>query len=528
MKKQVVLILLCALVLSRANAQSNIVADAGLTRIAPNIFSEKGNYYYCVSVTQRGPQNQYIPSVKAKQFEVVKIHKFTHQKVGSVIVYGDTLQADSTVLPQENYMVLKNDRLHLVFNSVYYPSAPPTSGVIRTRYVQVDTNLNILIPQKPVSIPTYIQSVSTYNGDSILITYWNYGTSGFDYSRYTILDGQGNWVKDDTLEVKPIPASNAPHQVVDVLPYPGNRYLVTGFVLPAYKRGFYIADNNLQLLDTFYLKPDSIPHNGGIGVVAHFPHMVSLPTGSIISAGNYIYQHPSQPVARFSLLAKHEAHSRFNTDVVNIYGKANPSDVAHTIAPGEHNVEYNIADNYLYFADVTNKSPNFFSCDIDYDIIEIVSADTNLNTRWHKYIQSGPDSCVWISRISVPDNRPGILVTGYTMKSSDPTDTNHFRSFAFYIDSSGAPLSVPGSTAVKLRNRIEIYPNPTKGRVQVNDIYRSDAEVLVYDLSGRILQKYRVGKHSTSVDISQHSPGIYLLKVVTIDGVIEMFKVIKE
>jgi chaperonin cofactor prefoldin len=63
----------------------------------------------------------------------------------------------------------------------------------------------------------------------------------------------------------------------------------------------------------------------------------------------------------------------------------------------------------------------------------------------------------------------------------------------------------------------KLYPNPTnnKSRLEVEGL-DSDADVFVYDMVGRVIQKHRLNKGTTELDIdlSGYAKGVYSIRIV--------------
>lgn len=73
---------------------------------------------------------------------------------------------------------------------------------------------------------------------------------------------------------------------------------------------------------------------------------------------------------------------------------------------------------------------------------------------------------------------------------------------------------------------ISVYPNPTKGKVNVSGDFTLQS-VQLYDVQGRLLQTQLADDNQTIVDISAHSNGVYFIKVTSNKG-IKVGKIVKE
>lgn len=78
------------------------------------------------------------------------------------------------------------------------------------------------------------------------------------------------------------------------------------------------------------------------------------------------------------------------------------------------------------------------------------------------------------------------------------------------------------------RDLVEAYPNPT---YQFTNIVISEdfeeAQVQVFDMTGRLLQTRKLPYRSTPIDLQGYPPGVYIFKI-SIDGTISDVKVIKK
>ena len=73
---------------------------------------------------------------------------------------------------------------------------------------------------------------------------------------------------------------------------------------------------------------------------------------------------------------------------------------------------------------------------------------------------------------------------------------------------------------------LKVFPNPSNGNVYVHAELQPVIEMQVFDIFGRMLFRESVGKKEFSVDLSGYNSGIYMLRLVTSDGV-KTSKIIK-
>ncbi|WP_410692134.1 T9SS type A sorting domain-containing protein [Chryseobacterium sp. SIMBA_038] len=62
---------------------------------------------------------------------------------------------------------------------------------------------------------------------------------------------------------------------------------------------------------------------------------------------------------------------------------------------------------------------------------------------------------------------------------------------------------------------VNVYPNPTKGDVNINADSKINS-IEIYDAQGRIIQKQMgINSQNTKVSIHSNSSGMYILKIIT-------------
>jgi hypothetical protein len=91
----------------------------------------------------------------------------------------------------------------------------------------------------------------------------------------------------------------------------------------------------------------------------------------------------------------------------------------------------------------------------------------------------------------------------------------------------GVAVGVNELNAIK--NSFNVYPNPTNGQVNIDfgTLNLSNAEISVMDISGKMVERFRVSNQITQIDLSHIKSGIYFITLMSNDGVITQ-KVIKQ
>ena len=68
-------------------------------------------------------------------------------------------------------------------------------------------------------------------------------------------------------------------------------------------------------------------------------------------------------------------------------------------------------------------------------------------------------------------------------------------------------------------SKVSLYPNPASGSVVLDGLQDGEAEVQIYDLSGRLLSVRHAEGPSMMLDVTILAPGCYVLKVTQGDEV---------
>jgi len=78
--------------------------------------------------------------------------------------------------------------------------------------------------------------------------------------------------------------------------------------------------------------------------------------------------------------------------------------------------------------------------------------------------------------------------------------------------------------------KISIFPNPTKGLLQVkisNAVALQNAEILLYDPQGKLIKQHGKLSELTILDISAQPEGAYIMQIVSGKHIVSAWKIIK-
>ena len=75
---------------------------------------------------------------------------------------------------------------------------------------------------------------------------------------------------------------------------------------------------------------------------------------------------------------------------------------------------------------------------------------------------------------------------------------------------------------------VKAYPNPTAGEIEVEIASGSQLEIVMSDLSGRIVQTKQVNRTGVTIDIAYEVAGIYLMTVKDLNSSeVRTFRIVK-
>jgi Fibronectin type III domain. len=92
--------------------------------------------------------------------------------------------------------------------------------------------------------------------------------------------------------------------------------------------------------------------------------------------------------------------------------------------------------------------------------------------------------------------------------TSEPSATVSFNTLPVGIDD------------YTLDNSVVVYPNPTRGTVQVQNTQSDIHQVMMYDAYGKLLSTVEVSGNNATLDLSGYADGLYFMRVTTDKGVV--------
>lgn len=154
---------------------------------------------------------------------------------------------------------------------------------------------------------------------------------------------------------------------------------------------------------------------------------------------------------------------------------------------------------------------------INYDASDVILGGTN---QWFNYPLYGSlDNVRFYDRELTAQE---INVLNYLDPSCDANWERcyNYKTYMEYLAYCHNPNKTTGlSDASSSNNTIELYPNPSSGKVYLRNTKNSS--ILIYDVNGKIIQHNinKLDETTAEIDLTNNANGIYLVKVLDANGI---------
>ena len=143
----------------------------------------------------------------------------------------------------------------------------------------------------------------------------------------------------------------------------------------------------------------------------------------------------------------------------------------------------------------------------DYWILKLDSSGSKV---WDKTL--GGSGWDWANSIQQTTDG-GFVLAGLAYSWDSDVSNNNYGSGDFWIVKLDMDISVT-INQTQLKNTFFLYPNPTKSQIVIGiDLHQSIGEVLITDMTGKIVKQFETQNTTAEIDISTLENGIYLVKV---------------
>jgi hypothetical protein len=508
-------------------AQTNILEQLSIVNLLNDYSCEEhGDYYYFSTREEAGPLNTALHG-RATRLSLNKYNKNTHQLVASIYIAGDTLQNDS--IASGIYMVMRGRYIHINYGMQQRVN---NTTVLYSHYVKLDTSLSVIVPDRELpqlTGPIALGGFASKPDGGCIMGYFSVPEIIGGTSKYLVLDSLGNVTDNDTLGARKSNGYYNNTLLKEIVELPDHNYLaiangIAGESTQGSPFGWVVYNENMELLDTFNFKRGTQQDSMATYISPWLPKMIGLPSGSLISASDARITATGYENT-YAKIVKHTQATRYGVDDYIAFGALSSTDTAHGNPSALKTIGYNPHDNNLYYASITHMAYMGLECagNSDKSYLEIISVDTNLNTRWRKFIKMN-GICSFMGTLSIPDGRNGVLIAG----NSYQNDIS-IKDWVYYINDqtpSDTPTDITDIT-LKKEDGFVLYPNPAHNEVHlISD--KELKEALLYDLSGRFILSQPIASGKATLNIDQLNPGIYLIKATDKGGRVYQKKVVKK
>ena len=139
----------------------------------------------------------------------------------------------------------------------------------------------------------------------------------------------------------------------------------------------------------------------------------------------------------------------------------------------------------------------------------ILKLDESGNKVWDKTL-GGSDSDNANSIQQTSDG--GYIVAGTTFSNDGDINDGNNGSSDFWIIKLG-PETPQSTNQIETQNMFSLYPNPTNSQVVINtNEIQALGEILITDMTGKIVNQFQTQKSTTEIDVSTLENGIYFVK----------------
>jgi len=160
------------------------------------------------------------------------------------------------------------------------------------------------------------------------------------------------------------------------------------------------------------------------------------------------------------------------------------------------------------------------------EIFQLVATDENNDQIQFKIIEGNEEAAVVLSengKLTVANTNA--LVPESTIELiigiSDPYGAESNITFSIAVEEEILGLN-------EVLRAVKTYPNPTAGEIEVKIASGSQLEIVVSNLSGRIVQTKYGNRTGAKIDITEESAGIYLMSVKDLNSSeVRTFRIVK-
>lgn len=543
-----------------SQAQSNLFISNGKDELAAPPFREFGpNVYYVtkrVDTTLQGliVGSYFFNSVDKKSVHLNKTTLICRDTAKSPFGWG--------TVGRVAYSFNSDTKTFSFFfdtqsDSSSFEVSPVRKYPKRINYLVVDTGLNVLVPSKPIFYDDRsdryrlegVYSALAVEGNRTVLTYLVCDTffiSPGPAAKLLIVDDTGAILSDKFLVWEPEGSGTTfpSHECISGLkPLNDGNYAVLGFFFDSLFYGVPFSllnlDSNFDLryvtdYPAFYKGTSSNPltstsgksnvYFGGDGET-----FFTLPTGGFVRSSAASYKDDTTGEFYSSNgIGKTEGPTNCMPNHIYISPNSDSSDKQHSSMFAIDNAVYNVSDNRMYIFSSTRSQPTFYCIDGVSNFGQVVALDTNLQEKWVKYIRPRPGYCIRSSTVVSPDNRGGVLISGWEFDMNDRMNPKSEKPFIYHVDSSTRLAADDLNAPLFITDQFSVYPNPMRDRVTIENVLGTSFSYCLINAMGQSVLHGNLAGVKSSIDLSTQTPGLYLLNLFEGSRKVNSFRLLKQ
>jgi hypothetical protein len=522
-----------------------VPSNGAIMHILPPV--EAGNHVYFLSLRS----DTLLSGVAVVSYYMSSVDKRSGTLLKSVSILKDT-----AFNPYEEFQTLavsyryKNSKLNFFLVTDVDNHNNTSSNVLKypktISFLQLDTNLNTVVAQKPLVGFTQPSRYTFKDVDhcressnGLVFCYAvrdTFITDGLitkaNAEKVLAVDDTGKLLSDQFLAYEPqaLGPIFQDHDVIDgIQAVPGGNWSAMVDFKDSFLAGkmytLLMLDSNFHISDTFSHPGDieygPMPGKSRAQLTTYRVNLFYLPTGSLIrSSLGFFVDSADNMWYGYYAIGKGDAATRYVPDQIYFPPKSDSIDHSHNSNYGISGATYSRYDNSIYaFTSTGSDAPNFRYCVDGFpNAGQIVCIDTNLHQRWFKCLRPKAGYCIQSLSVVPPDGRKGILITGRAFRISDPNNASYWEPFIYYVDSSTRLGINDPRSPITISDHFAIYPNPASTTLTIDNMVGDRFDYSITNALGQVVASGNSADTKTLLSVASYASGVYMLRLRTAGG----------
>jgi len=164
-----------------------------------------------------------------------------------------------------------------------------------------------------------------------------------------------------------------------------------------------------------------------------------------------------------------------------------------------------------------NGAPIYFTLNgLDYDTLR--TGNISLENQDNSIIAASNSYTLGAGSIVISNPANAVDISNFKIIPATITDLSNFAFHNVNI-TVGATLSIEDAN---VNNNVQIYPNPSRGKIAINSSGIILKDIEISDLKGRVISNYKLGgiNNTKQLNLPELSSGVYLININSDKGTI--------